>query len=194
MVLRLLGTVVLLSSLTAFAGEADCPQEDAPTVADQLAQHVKGCPNNENIKALCNLIDGMTPDSSSSNKYMYQTVIKNAACVNNTDSPTQVQAKVASFWNQYGKNETCKSINFNQVDGSLVKFAIAKQFDNFIIDVSHRWKLDLNRVDPSDGRTVLDYAYDEYAAETSKGSSIANKIKGYITILEKNGAKRSKDL
>lgn len=194
MVLRLLGTVVLLSSLTAFAGEADCPQEDAPTVADQLAQHVKGCPNNEGMASLCGYINGMTLDSETSNKYRYQTLIKNAACVSSTDSPSQVKSKIAAYWEQFGKLETCNNPNFNQPNGSIVKFAIAKQFDNFIIDVSHNWKLNLNNVDPADGRTALDYAYDEYAAETARGSSIANKIKTYITILENNGAKRSKDL
>ncbi len=194
MVLKLLSTVVLISSFSVFAAaDPDCPTEAEPTVADQLAQHVKGCPNNEGIQTICGHINGMT-SGEDEDKYHYQTLIKNAACVSSTDSASQIQSKIAAYWDKYGKYETCNNPNFNQPNGSIVKFAIAKQFDNFIIDVSHRWKLNLNRIDPADGRTVLDYAYDEYAAESSRGSSIANKIKTYITILESNGAKRSKDL
>ena len=192
---KLLASVVLLSSLSASAvSDPDCPTEAEPTVADQLAQHVKGCPNNEGMETICGHINLMSLDEDYQNKYRFQTLLKRAACVSPTDSPAQEKTKIAAYWDKYGQYLTCNNPHFSIPNGSVVKFAIQKQFDNFIVDLSHRWKVNLNRIDPADGRTVLDFAYDELAIEKAKGSSLANKIQTYITVLKNNGAKRRDEL
>lgn len=148
---------------------------------------------------LCGYINGMTLNRQGAHgqntKYLYQAIIRAFSGVRETDGAEQVAIKTRVMAPAI-MTVTCNNPNFNQPDGNLLKFVIAKQFDNFVVDVAHTWKWGsaLNVVDRADGRTALDYAYDEFTAESARKSSIANKVKTYITIMERNGARRAKEL
>lgn len=155
--------------------------------------------NVSDLSVLCGYINGMTLNRQNSfgqnTKYIYQAIIRAFSGVRETDG-AELIAKKTRVMAPAIMTVKCNNPNFNQPEGNLLKFVIAKQFDNFVIDVTHTWKWDsaLNVVDAVDGRTALDYAYDEYAAETARRSSIADKVKTYITIMELNGAKRAREL
>lgn len=195
MVLKLLGSVVLLSSLTAFAVEEQECAQDAPSVADQLAQHVQGCPDADYLKSICDNVGELVLEKEANgNKYRYQTLFKKAACVDASDSTANANKKMQEMWNQVGRNVVCSSLGFNVNNGNLIKYAISNKADVFIYEISKKWKVNLNRVDPTDNRTALDYAYDELKKEKDANSSLVPKIETYIRLLEQGGAKKSADL
>lgn len=195
MTLKLLGAVVLLSSISGFAQVKDCPDEAQPTLADQLSHHVVGCPNSEGLESICRHVSELTLENENTKfKYHYQTLMHESACVSPSDGSAAIALKMQTLWDAHLKNFTCANSGFNVTNGNLVKYAIFSASDSFVYDVSRKWKLDLNRVDPSDNRTALDYAYDELASETAKGSTLATKIQSYIKLLEANGAKRRANL
>jgi hypothetical protein len=55
------------------------------------------------------------------------------------------------------------------------------------------WQVDLNNVDPSDGRTVLDYIGDERDA-ASQGSATRGRLDRYYNLLRRDGELHREEL
>lgn len=194
MIIRLLLVTCFVYSGALFAQE-DCAEHSTRNTADHLMMHARGCPNDHLINALCAHVDVHQLESEgAAHRYRYQTIILNASCVNPTDSKEVIKRKVNTFWNKYADRLTCWNTSFGVQDGSLIKFAVRKNYDAFMVDVTRNWGVDLNRVDPSDQRTVLDFVYDEIAIEERRGSSLVNRLRTYAQLLRNHGAKRKSEL
>lgn len=193
MIRKLLTAVILFSSYSVLAQD-DCPQDAAPSTAEQIVQHVQGCPNNTGIEALCLVVGNLDLDPNSADKYKYQSIIKKASCVSSSDSLQLTAEKIQKFWSTYGANIECNRSDFNVQNGSIVKYAIFNKSDSFIFEISKRWKVNLNKIDSSDNRTVLDYAYDELAKEQARNSPLVGRYQSYINQLKSAGAKRRSEL
>lgn len=194
MIIRLLLVTTMVYSGVLLAQE-DCAEHSTRNTADHLMMHARGCPNDHLINTLCDYVDSHLPEAEGSPyRYRYQTIIMQASCVNPTDSKEVIQEKVNAFWRKYENRLTCEVANFGVRNGNLIKYAIRKNFDSFIVDVSRNWKVNLNRVDPSDQKTVLDFVYDELAIEEARGSALANRLRTYANFLKANGAKRKSEL
>lgn len=187
MVLRLLLLVLVSSPFISHAQE-DCPPDKSP--AAKLIQKVKGCPNNVDIKGLCDVIrSGQEEDAESDNFYVYETIIYNASCVTSSTPPAEKAKKIQAFWDKYGKDIQCFNLGFN--GGSPVKYAAYQKFDSFIDDFI-KWKLPadyLNRRDKTDGKTVLDFIRDEM--QKTKSAAANQKLQRYYDKLKAVGAKHS---
>lgn len=194
MIARLLLLALLVSPVSSFAQE-DCPEHQTPNTADHLVMHARGCPNNHEVNTLCSLINSNLREAQGSrNRFVYQTVIENASCVMPNDSVAVKKRKIGEFWNRYGNQVGCTIANASVGNGLLPKFAIDKMFDSFILDITRNWQVNLNRVDPADGRTVLDFIIDKITRERSINSPLVTRLETYKTLLIAAGAKRRAEL
>jgi hypothetical protein len=69
---------------------------------------------------------------------------------------------------------------------------VEKDAKEFVNDVVRRWKVDLNHVDPADGKTALDYIEVELAK--AGDSSNAPILRRYYDLFRKHGAKHRREL
>ncbi len=159
-----------------------------------MEQDREPCPNPKKLRSLCSFVGDKTPDSQPQGKYryLYQRRLLEAACVDlETDSEEEIGRKIREMWNEYEDILICNNIQFDVSNGSLIKYAVNMQFDVFIIDLAV-WGVNFNKVDETDGRTVLDYV--QHQIKISKGLAIEEKLKQYYYILRKAGAKHKWEL
>lgn len=161
-----------------------------------FAQQAGPCPNAEKLDQFCSSVGGIEPDdevtSGPKYKYYYQRQVHEAACVL-PDDPVQVRnRKIAQMWKRFENKElVCNNLQFDVANGNVMKYAAGRLIDPFIRDVI-RWQVDLNKVDATDNRTVLDYV--QVHAERAKGGAIEPKLRHYYEILRKAGAKHRHEL
>jgi hypothetical protein len=161
----------------------------------KVAEKAAGCPNKSKLSNLCNAVSFMRKDSDPDSSYMweYQRIIYEASCVDyETASDEEIRKKVNAMWDKYEKELRCAANDFDVSNGSILKYAISKQFREFIAEAAQVWKVNLNRVDSQDGRTVLDYLEDEIKAH--KGGPSEPILRQYEKVLRKAGAKRKSEL
>lgn len=151
------------------------------------------CPNPEFMGgSLCNAISGRTKDSTGKHLFYYQRIVHEAACVLDTDTEEEKIRKIQKMWKDLEGQIICDNLSFSVHKGSAIKFAIDSLNDDFIFDVTYVWKVDLNHVDKSDNRTVLDFVSDEI--ERHKGRAIESSLRGYHGQLRAAGAKYKHEL
>lgn len=159
-----------------------------------VMQKLNLCPNYENLKSLCALVGEQSedPDSNSPNLYLYQTKVFEGACVNiEKDNKEVVKKKIQALWAKFEDKLICDSPLFNSPQGSVIKYAVSRKFEPFLEDVV-QWGVNLNRIDPIDQQTVLDYVKNEMVRV--KGTSMEVKMKAYYQILRNGGAKHKAEL
>lgn len=193
----------LFSSL-AFAQTAeDCeddttkeilPMMDAVAVVAVEQPAAPSCPNPKKLENICMTLPARTMDPKPKGDYvyMYQRKLLDAACVDvEKDSEEKINEKVQQMWTASADILKCESIQFDVTGGNILKYAVSTKFDEFLDDAIY-WKVNLNKVDASDQRTVLDYV--KYQIEKNKGSNIESKLQHYYKILKDAGAKHKSEL
>lgn len=144
---------------------------------------------------LCMSVEGRIQDSRDDSpfEYTFEEHIYNLACVNvSTDSPSVINKKIQAFWIKYEKELVCDSTGFNVPKGNILKMAAHTLFSQFLDKAVYDWKVPLNKVDPSDGRTTLDYIKDEIIK--NKGQPNEKPLQSYYDLLRRNGAKHKSEL
>lgn len=154
------------------------------------------CPNAEKLDQFCSSVGGIEPDDEVTNgpkyRYYYQRQVFEASCVNPGDPVDVRNRKIAQMWKRFENKELiCNNLQFDVSNGSVIKYAVAKLIDPFIRDVI-RWQVDLNKVDQTDNRTVLDYV--QFHAERGKGGPLEPKLRSYYNLLRQAGAKHRHEL
>jgi hypothetical protein len=196
MVLRLLALVLTTTlAFDSIAHDGDgCDRPDSPGFAEQLARNVQAnCPNNQNLGTLCsNVNDSFRERAGHINFYRYQTQIYNAACVLDNDNEAQIQAKVQAFWNRFGMYHDCLTTAAGGRPLNLLKIAVFRRNSDFIDDAVLTWKVNLNRIDPTDNKTVLDFVADEI--QRVRGTPFESQLRIYERRLRSGGAKYRREL
>lgn len=152
------------------------------------------CLKPEKLDNICMNISNRTLDPKPKGDYiyMYQRKILDAACVDiEKDNEEAIAQKIRKMWDAFTDRLTCESITFDVNAGNILKYAVSTKFDEFIDDAIW-WKVNLNIVDKSDQRTVLDYV--AYHIKENKGKNIESKYKHYYDILREAGAKHAAEL
>jgi hypothetical protein len=147
------------------------------------------------LRGICSDISTQTPYNEQPEliSYMYEKRIYDAAGVDFAkDTPEQARKKIRKLWLQHQPSLRCQANNFNVRDGNILKYAIATRAYNLIDDAVKIWGIDVNIVDPSDNRTLLDYA--ESQRDQYKGTAMETELQNYIDILVRHGAKRRREL
>jgi hypothetical protein len=159
----------------------------------QLADGI-GCPNNQKLDQLCSAIINKREEHDSpipTIKHRYQSIILNASCADRSkDTPEEIQRKVQAFWDKYGKQLSCDAFIVN--NGNILKLGVFKLFDDFVMDLTRRWKVDFNYIDPADNLTLLDFIQSEI--ERYKGSPREAVLKRYYKQFQEAGAKHRSEL
>lgn len=207
MVFRLCLLLSIAISTSVFAAKTNKPvaktaEECAEDEAQKLAgavmgavSKIKGCPNIAKLDGLCSSINSQTKDSSNGEpyKYYYQRKILEAACVDaSKDSPEEISQKVQAMWKAFNEKLTCNTPSFNVPNGSVLKYAVNMNSYDFLDDAIKRWKVDLNKIDTADNRTLLDYI--TFMQEKYKDTPNAVMLDTYYKKLVKAGAKHKADL
>ena len=178
-----------------------------------ISQNTTDCFKPNALKNLCMMIDGRMKYESSDKildslllhsspaklkeiieppYYLFQKKIYEAAWVDfYKDSREVAFAKIRRMWLQYEDKLVCNGLNFDVINGNLIKYAINTKFDDFI-DVVSEWGINLNKVDESDGRTILDYT--SYHMKRNEGTEVATRLKSYYDTFRKAGAKHKHEL
>lgn len=190
---------LLMLPLLAISQVEDCDNEPAKKLLKAVEKSAKSeksdtCPDSSKVKHLCMYVGSMTDDTTplKNYRYVYQRKLLEAACADPyKDSEEVIAQKVSKMWKQFESQFICNSVQFDVSNGSIIKFAITKQFDAFLYDIID-WKVNLNRVDETDGRTVLDYLRDHMIR--TKGSATERQLKIYYDQFRKAGAKHKSEL
>lgn len=149
------------------------------------------CPKYRPIKALCGYISSLDPDEDYG--FLYRRKVLEAACADPaTDTDEEIFAKIRIMWDKYEDRLVCANTSFDTVHGNIIKYAIASHANDFFNDVLI-WGVNLNRVDPVDDMTVLDYVNDQMRIYHSE-PGIVRKLKYYHSELRKCGAKYKSEL
>jgi hypothetical protein len=162
-----------------------------PTAAD-LAE--EPCPNPKKLRGLCGYVGNFTKDDLPQGRYeyTYQRRILEAACVDiNKDSDEEISRKIALVWKENEDALICNNTQFDVGNGSVIKYAVISGFDHFVFDIA-TWKINLNKIDETDGRTVLDYV--KYHLDRAKGTASERRLKLYYAVLKDAGAKHKSEL
>ena len=152
------------------------------------------CPNPKALRGICMFIDSKEQVSNPKGRFVfkYQEKLLAAACVNlDMDDEEEIGRKVRAVMKLYEDELICNNIKFDVPNGSLIKFAVNLKFDEFVIDMTH-WRVNLNKVDETDGRTVLDYTKDQIIK--NKGLPQEDVLKRYYDMFKKAGAKHKYEL
>lgn len=181
-------------SLPLVSGAEDiCVDEKAGALSDitKVAEAVTAesdgnCPDPRPLRGICEHV--ITPDLVD-NELSYITRFKKAGCVKPEDSEEVANRKIREVWSKYEDRLVCDSIAFEIRGGSILKAASISANKNFYNTVL-KWKVNLNRIDPADGRTVLDYIRDEM----KKNPPNIEFYRAYYSVLKEHGAKHRSEL
>ena len=162
-----------------------------------VARAIEGdCPKDKKLPVfLCMAVTKKISDSEMGGRYMwkYQKRLFDAACVDpKKDSEEVIARKISKMWKENEGTLICNNTSFDVPNGNVIKLAVSLQFDEFLIDMA-KWDVNLNKVDPTDGRTVLDYI--QYQLKLNQGSkAITNSLEDYYQSLRSAGAKHKSEL
>ena len=128
-------------------------------------------------------------------EYQYEKNLWRMACVNiGVDSEETAIKKIQAWWLKYKLWCKQESTTFSVLNGNILKFAISQRHPQFVETLAETYGLDINFIDPADGKNVLDYLNEEIANRRVDGSSATTIAiyEGYKRILVRVGAKSSK--
>lgn len=190
-------SMLMMISINAFGNEL-CAEEAEGSggggSAAEIVKFVEGqeCPNKAKLKNICMNIGLRTKSKITSIKYEYQRKFLEAACVDTgKDSPEVIQNKIKVAWSKFETELKCSSVSFDVTDGNIIKYAVTTEFEEFVDDAI-KWKVNLNKIDDSDGRTVLDYV--QYHIQKNKGNELQERFQYYYLKLKQAGAKHKTEL
>ena len=148
-------------------------------------------PDATRLDGICGDIYQKTQDFSSRNyyAYAYERKIYEASCVDfQKDTPNEARGKIQKlFREEMGKALACNAANFQVARGSILKYAIEMRTLNFIQNAAKDWKVDLNYVDESDRRTLIDFI--ELKIFQNMGAPYEQTLRGYYADLRERGAR-----
>lgn len=141
------------------------------------------------MKDFCSLIENKTKDSAG--QWGYRTALYQAAGIASSDSAEQRRTKMQRAWQLYVADLRCSGGGFDVPNGSILKFAVFHKFAEFLADV-RAWGIDMNKVDPCDQRTVLDYIIDQ--SNANRGSDMELWHNDQYDLFYEAGARRAAEL
>ena len=186
-VLSLLIVASLAATGSAAAQEASLPDLESRTramrnicmvIGDHMASHPRYDPPGHG-------------EAGTTFQYLYEQKVFAAAGVAPGADPEERNRRIRAMFADDLPSFHCTNTQFDVPRGHIFKFAVASAFDDFLDDLV-KWGVDLNPVDESDGRTVLDYI--EYHMDKSRGGALEAKFKTYYDRLRAAGARHAREL
>lgn len=177
--------LTLTIPMLLLGGAAPPVQNEAPALAPS-----QGCKVNvAELRGICSAVHERTRVYGGTDRYLYERLIRRAACAP-TDSEEDL-SRIREVWRNNQKHFQCSTPNFDVSEGSILKYGIATRSYS-IAYRAVQWKLDLNIVDRSDNRTVLDYIQGQKLA--NKGNDSIPQLDDVYELYRRNGAKHRSEL
>jgi hypothetical protein len=151
-------------------------------VSDQILSH----------KGLQNMPDDGAFLPEGQGFYDFEARMWARAGVMPSDTPEQVRDKMQRYWLTDRSNMGCTQLGFSIKEGNVMKLAIERNSKHVVNDFIRRWNLDMNFIDPADGKTVLDYTEAELVK--NRGTPIEPTLQRYRDLLVRTGAKHASEL
>lgn len=169
---------------------------DAPLTAEDIAcqdrKDADGISHGrQKLNHICLMISLQSEDSTGRYTYKYQRALYDAGCGKEGDSEAVLMAKMRRVWTRHEADLKCNSPKFELVDGHILKHVVNENFEEFIDDAIDI-KLPLNRIDPADGRTLLDYI--EHKVQKNAGRTIEKLYQRYYDKFRAAGARHRREL
>lgn len=191
-----IGLVLFVGVSTNNGGISAQPIGDGPLVsAIQSSPPAKLCPDLTKLDGICTTVYSRTLDRSDPENlsYAYERMIYEASCVEfKSDTQAEARRKIQDLWRNHQDRLLCNGSNFPVANGSILKFAVEMKTTVFITNATKYWGLDLNIIDKSDGRTVLDYTRDRM--NDFRGSPSEEVLRNYYNEFRRYGAKHAAEL
>lgn len=197
--LVLCGLLFTSLNISAKTTPADCKQPtevevQADTIMKVLPPPAPGCADGSKLMGICNSIyqDFDAPEGSPfSLKWEHQ--IHEAACALG-DTKEVAAVKIQKMWQKLENTHlVCTQGNFEVDKGSILKYAISLPNWRFLSKAVEKWKVNLNKVDPSDNRTPLDYIEWQMKIAENNPETMTGLKRAYEQ-LRKFGAKHRREL
>lgn len=147
-----------------------------------------------NFASFCNAVESKVLSNRFTHDsvlYAYQDMLVEASGVARQDSTETANRKIGVFLNANAASLTCNMTNFNPRNGNIYKLAVARQVDGFIDDALDNWRVNLNQIDATDNKTVLDYIRDR---QDTAGPTYARTLGRYYDRFRAAGAKHRIEL
>ena len=191
-------TICLLIAITITSHGQPMINQTSDTAVGKVS--VWDCPEPtiSQITCVCNSIyDKKGPTQVTGFGYKYQEDLWEMSCaVPGIDTEEQAIKKIQAMWMKCRVKFRCyKYIGVSVSDGNVAKFAMDLDFSTFLVTAVKRYKLDMNFIDPADGKTIMDFLDIQYKSNSKAGST--DKAEEYLRLyklLEKHGSKHAKDL
>ena len=192
---------LLAFSLQGFAKELppeDCAEDSAVEKHAndilKVTSAMSGCADASKLRGICgDVFQQSKAPRESPFMYQYEIKLHQAACADpEKDSEEIVNKKLQNMWIKLDKELKCDTANWEVANGNILKYAIAVKSFDLITSAAELWHVNLNSIDSTDSRTLLDYVESEM--QRNKGDRMEDVLKGYYKILRKAGAKHRKEL
>ena len=131
--------------------------------------------------------------------YGYQEALWEMSCAKpGFDRIETAKVKIQKMWNSYRERMRCYNYpGFSASEKNIAKFSAESGFTTFLTEAVKRYDLDMNFIDPGDGKTVLDFIQDrEIAVRNSPpiDTAKADEYQRIYQLLKSKGAKHKWEL
>ncbi len=132
-------------------------------------------------------------------QYNYEWRIWKLAGVDpNIDTRNTARPKIQKFWNKYKHKFICNESSFPMLDGSLLKYSAHYDFFDLLETLLMSYNLDINFIDSSDDKNVIDFIDDDLKRQKRREPSGSNvyikKVEAWRETLILFGAKTGADV
>jgi hypothetical protein len=156
------------------------------SAAPLRAQPSPRAPTSAQRNLLCSTIErkGLDEDDNSPHTYLYERVLWDIVGADPAhDSIPSMRSRVQAMWNAHYAMFRCTTTGLTE--GSVLRYALKKDFIEFLDDLVRNYRININVVDPADSMTVLDWACDQWRQAT--GSEV-QRIARTLAELKQLGA------
>lgn len=194
-------STLLVTSFQAFAksNPADCKQPtdvevQAENIMKVLPPPAPECADGNKLNGICGAIyqDFDAPEGSPFT-YQWEHQIHEAACALG-DTKEVAAVKIQKMWQKLENTHlVCTQGNFEVDKGSILKYAVSLPNWRFLSKAVEKWKVNINKIDPSDNRTPLDYIENQMKIAENDPATVTALKRAYGQ-LRKFGAKHRREL
>nr|WP_315197477.1 hypothetical protein [uncultured Flavobacterium sp.] len=184
--------ILLVNLSTIYAQEAASAKTDVYDCSE---------PTKDDFKSICTSMYQRYEAHNQDNGlgFSYQEELWNISCATPGIDPLDIgRTKIQKMWIKYRQNFRCYGFPSTiATDMNILKFSLDTGFTSFIYEVVKKYKLDVNFIDPADGKTILDWIKEQEELIRKRPPINTLKADEYQTIykmLRTNGAKHSSEL
>ncbi len=150
-------------------------------------------PTQDNItRMMVHISQGSLSEHDEMN-YSFEEILWKISCADpDKDTEDDARPKIQKMWNKYGREMKVTNV-FGMADGkNFLKYLAEKMI---LQDVLSKYKLEINFIDPADGKTVLDFVKQmQQVFSSPELESLREYLKDLHDYLKKYGAKEAVNL